>query len=216
MTRADWLGYMSQYFLTAMVLSGGERPFQDPARLRLQAADKQNGQIQLTASWPLQLEPLGTALYDFDVYFGPKQTGDLAAAGHDLGRSIDLGWFWFLAKPMAWLLRTFYYLVGNYGLAIVIVTILIKVALWPLTAKSYKSMRQMQKIQPLLAALRQRHKDDRETLNKEMMQLYKTYKINPMGGCLPMLLQIPRSPRRSGAERSLIQRTKGAPLSSKA
>jgi YidC/Oxa1 family membrane protein insertase len=92
---------------------------------------------------------------------------------------------------MAWLLRAFYSIVGNYGVAIIIVTILIKLALWPLTAKSYKSMRQMQKIQPLLVALRQRHKDDRETMNKEMMQLYKTYKINPMGGCLPMLLQIP-------------------------
>jgi YidC/Oxa1 family membrane protein insertase len=191
LTRASWLGYMSQYFLAAVVLSGEDGALQDPARLRLWGADKLNGQVQLTASWPLQLEPGGQALYDFDVYYGPKQTADLAAAGHELGRSIDLGWFWFLAKPMAWLLRTFFSIVGNYGVAIIIVTILIKIALWPLTAKSYKSMRQMQKIQPLLTALRQRHKDDRETMNKEMMQLYKTYKINPMGGCLPMLLQIP-------------------------
>ena len=189
--RADWLGYMSQYFLTAMVLSGGDDALQNPSRLRLQGFDKFGGQVQLMAAWPLQLEPGGRAVYDFGVYFGPKETDDLARAGFNLGRSIDLGWFWFLAKPMAWLLRAFYSIVGNYGVAIIIVTVLIKIALWPLTAKSYKSMKQMQKIQPLLVALRQRHKDDREAMNKEMMQLYKTYKINPMGGCLPMLLQIP-------------------------
>ena len=190
-SQADWLGYMSQYFLAAMVLSGGDPVLQEPARLRLQGFDKSNGQVQLVASWPFQLEPGTEAAYDFSVYFGPKETEYLSVAGHGLGRSIDLGWFWFLAKPMAWLLRSFYSIVGNYGVAIIIVTILIKIALWPLTAKSYKSMKQMQKLQPLLVSLRERHKDDRETMNKEMMKLYKAYHVNPMGGCLPMLLQIP-------------------------
>ncbi|MDR0621510.1 MAG: membrane protein insertase YidC, partial [Deltaproteobacteria bacterium] len=80
---------------------------------------------------------------------------------------------------------------GNYGLAIIIVTFLIKLALAPLTAKSYKSMKQMQKLQPRMMALREKYKDDRESLNKETMLLYRTYKVNPLGGCLPMILQIP-------------------------
>ncbi|MDR2443021.1 MAG: membrane protein insertase YidC, partial [Deltaproteobacteria bacterium] len=191
LTRADWLGYMNQYFLSAVVLSGGQDNAQGPSVLRLQSFDKSSDQAQLVISYPLRLEPNGQANYDFNLYYGPKQTSDLAQAGNNLGRSIDLGWFWFLANPLAWLLRKFYSIVGNYGVAIIIVTILIKIALWPLTAKSYKSMKQMQKIQPLLTALREKHKDDREAMNREMMQLYKTFKINPLGGCLPMLLQIP-------------------------
>ncbi|MDR1309819.1 MAG: membrane protein insertase YidC [Deltaproteobacteria bacterium] len=185
---ADWLGYMSQYFLAAVVLSGGS---QDPAGLGIQAAEQPQAGVQLVASWPLQLNPGAESAYDFSVYYGPKDTGDLERAGHNLGKSVDLGWFAFLARPLAFLLRMFYGIVGNYGLAIIIVTVLIKVALAPLTAKSYKSMKQMQKLQPRMAALREKHKDDREALNREMMQLYRTYKVNPMGGCLPMLLQIP-------------------------
>jgi YidC/Oxa1 family membrane protein insertase len=189
----SWLGYMSQYFLTAMVLTGDQNSGTlAPGGLSLQATERLNGVgVQLVASWPFFLNPGETATYDFSVYYGPKQTESLEQAGHNLDRSIDLGWFGFLAKPLAWLLRMFYGLVGNYGVAIIIVTILIKIALAPLTAKSYKSMKQMQKLQPRMATLREKYKDDRENLNKEMMQLYKTYKVNPLGGCLPMLLQIP-------------------------
>ncbi|MDR1656025.1 MAG: membrane protein insertase YidC [Deltaproteobacteria bacterium] len=191
LTRADWLGYMNQYFLAALVLSGGDEAWQKPGDLRLQSFDKASGLVQVVVSYPLKLEPGRNSSYDFNVYYGPKQTASLQEAGHNLGRSIDLGWFWFLANPLAWLLRQFYAIFGNYGVAIIIVTILIKVALWPLTNKSYKSMKEMQKIQPLMATLREKYKDDREGMNREMMQLYRTYKINPLGGCLPMLLQIP-------------------------
>ncbi|MDR1050434.1 MAG: membrane protein insertase YidC [Deltaproteobacteria bacterium] len=187
-----WLGYMSQYFLTAMILSGDpDLGAQDPLGLRMQASDRGAGGVQLVASWPFHINPGEAAAYDFSLYYGPKETRALDQAGHDLDRSIDLGWFGFLAKPLAWLLRMFYGLVGNYGVAIIIVTVLIKIALAPLTAKSYKSMKQMQKLQPIMAELREKYNDDRQQLNKEMMQLYKTYKVNPMGGCLPMLLQIP-------------------------
>jgi YidC/Oxa1 family membrane protein insertase len=189
---SDWLGYMSQYFLAAIVLSGGHGPAQeDPAGLRVQAASRPQQGVHLVASWPLELNPGAEGDYDFSVYYGPKDTNALEAAGHNLGRSVDLGWFGFLARPLAYLLRLFYNMVGNYGLAIIIVTFLIKVALAPLTAKSYKSMKQMQKLQPRMQALREKYKGDRETLNREMMQLYRTYKVNPLGGCLPMMLQIP-------------------------
>jgi YidC/Oxa1 family membrane protein insertase len=189
--NSDWLGYMSQYFLTAIVLSGNPSGSQDPANLRAQAEFRPPLGTQVGVSWPLDMGPGSEASYDFSVYYGPKDIGDLEKAGHNLAKSVDLGWFGFLAKPLAWLLRFFYGLVGNYGLAIIIVTFLIKVALAPLTAKSYKSMKQMQKLQPRMQALREKFKDDREAMNKEMMQLYKTYKVNPLGGCLPMLLQIP-------------------------
>jgi YidC/Oxa1 family membrane protein insertase len=181
----EWLGYMSQYFLTALVLSGDQG---DP---RLQASTLSPQGVELVASWPLRLNPGSVSDFDFSIYYGPKETLVLEAAGHSLSRSVDLGWFGFLAKPLAYLLRLFYGLVGNYGLAIIIVTILIKIALAPLTAKSYKSMKQMQKLQPRMQTLREKYKDDRESLNKEMMGLYRTYKVNPLGGCLPMLLQLP-------------------------
>ncbi|MDR2301349.1 MAG: membrane protein insertase YidC [Deltaproteobacteria bacterium] len=187
----QWLGYMSQYFLTALVLSGQKAGSPDEGGLIMQAATESQQGIMLIASWPLSLNPTNEAAFDFSVYYGPKETSALNEAGHRLSQSVDLGWFGFLAKPLAYLLRMFYNLVGNYGLAIIIVTILIKIALAPLTAKSYKSMKQMQKLAPRMQVLREKYKDDRETLNKEMMQLYRTYKVNPLGGCLPMLLQIP-------------------------
>ncbi|MDR1677981.1 MAG: membrane protein insertase YidC [Deltaproteobacteria bacterium] len=189
--RPEWLGYMSQYFLTALILDGNSSGVQDPTVLRLQAASRSPQGVQLAASWPLQLNPGSAASYDFSVYYGPKENKSLDVAGFSLDQSIDLGWFGFLAKPLAYLLRMFYGIVGNYGLAIIIVTFLIKLALAPLTAKSYKSMKQMQKLQPRMQAVREKFKDDRESANKEMMQLYKTYKVNPLGGCLPMMLQIP-------------------------
>jgi YidC/Oxa1 family membrane protein insertase len=88
-------------------------------------------------------------------------------------------------------LNFFYSYVGNYGVAIIFLTIIIKILFWPLSHKSYKSMESMKKLQPMMAKIREKHKDDRQKMNQEMMQLYKTYKVNPAGGCLPMLLQIP-------------------------
>ena len=96
-----------------------------------------------------------------------------------------------IAKPLLYALRFFHKYVGNWGLAIIILTILIKVLFWPLTHKSYKSMKEMQKLQPYMAKLREKHKGNKEQLNKELMSLYKTYKVNPVGGCLPMVIQIP-------------------------
>jgi YidC/Oxa1 family membrane protein insertase len=197
LVSADWLGYMDQYFLTAQLLNSdtqgnsGTQGLQTSEELLLQGFQKPNALFQAVASWPLRLNPGSKAAYDFSLYLGPKDSQALDSAGHNLIKSIDLGWFGFLAKPLAWLLRLFYDVCGNYGVAILIVTLLIKIALWPLTVKSYKSMKAMQKLQPRIMAIREKHKDDREALNREMLQVYKTYKVSPLGGCLPMLLQIP-------------------------
>jgi YidC/Oxa1 family membrane protein insertase len=136
--------------------------------------------------------PAGQALtVDAAYYLGPRAKDFLAGTPSDLERAVTYGWSDFLAKPLLSLLNWFYSFSGNWGVAIILLTVLIKIVFWPLSHKSYKSMSKMKKIQPLMAKVREQHKDDRQKMNEEMMQLYKTYKVNPAGGCLPMLLQIP-------------------------
>jgi YidC/Oxa1 family membrane protein insertase len=182
----SWIGYMDQYFLTALI------PDQNPSGPQsFRAILQDHGGLALAESLPLYISPGSQTVFNFDFYYGPKAQAELLAVGRDLERSVDLGWFSFLAAPLAALLRLIYGWVGNYGVAIIIVTILIKIALWPLTAKSYRSMKEMQKLQPKVMKIREKYGDDREALNREIMRLYKTFKVNPLGGCLPMLLQIP-------------------------
>jgi YidC/Oxa1 family membrane protein insertase len=133
----------------------------------------------------------GRADLTVNYFLGPKSPHYLGMAPQNLSASIDYGWFDFVAKPLLKLLHFFYSYVGNYGVAIILLTVLIKAIFWPLSHKSYKSMEQMKKLQPLLSQLREKHKGDRQKMNEEMMQLYKTYKVNPAGGCLPMIVQIP-------------------------
>ena len=122
---------------------------------------------------------------------GRKTILVLQPLGFELDRAVHFGFFDIIAKPLLWVLRFFNGFFHNYGWSIIVLTILIKILFWPLTHKSYKSMKDMQKIQPKIAKLREKYKDNREKLNQETMALYKTYKVNPMGGCLPMIIQIP-------------------------
>lgn len=127
---------------------------------------------------------------EFAVFLGPKLHNDLQKLGLQLERNVDLGWFSFLAHPLLGLLRFFYSLLGNWGLAIITLTLVIKLALLPLTQASFKSMKAMQDIQPEIKELRERIKDPTE-LNQETLALYKKRGVNPVGGCLPMMLQVP-------------------------
>jgi YidC/Oxa1 family membrane protein insertase len=127
----------------------------------------------------------------FTVYVGPKDVEILDATGYQLERVVDFGWFSFLAVPLLRLLKTFHGVTHNYGIDVIVLTILIKVLFIPLTNRSMKSMRDMQRLQPQMAKLREKYKDDREKLNKEMIELYRRHRVNPLGGCLPMLLQFP-------------------------
>jgi len=124
-------------------------------------------------------------------YAGPKEYDLLKAMGKGLDQAVDFGWFTFLAKPLFVVLKYFFGVVKNYGWSIIIITLIIKALFAPLTHKSQKSMKRMQKLQPHFAALKEKYKGDPQRLNKEMMELYKTHKVNPMGGCLPMVVQIP-------------------------
>jgi YidC/Oxa1 family membrane protein insertase len=135
----------------------------------------------------------------FQLYSGPKQFDAMKTLGHDLEDTIDFGWFIYgswdivraVAKPLFYVLRFLYEYTQNYGVAIILLTFGIKLLFVPLQYKSYKSMQGMQKIQPKVQAMQQKFKDDRERLNRELIKLYKEHKVNPVGGCLPMLLQMP-------------------------
>jgi YidC/Oxa1 family membrane protein insertase len=173
----------SNYFLAALVPAAEGATFK--ARLEdgiYRMAVERSG---------VAVNPGLAANVNASYYLGPKEPTFLAQAPGNLKEAINYGFFDFIAKPLLKILHFFHDYVGNYGVAIILLTLLIKILFWPLSYKSYKSMDQMKRIQPMLAVIREKYKDDRERMNQEMMQLYKTYKVNPAGGCLPMVLQIP-------------------------
>ena len=125
------------------------------------------------------------------IYAGPKLQDVVAAIAPGLDLTVDYGWLTVIAQPIHWLLSKIYDVVGNWGWSIIVLTILIKLAFYKLSETSYKSMANMRQITPRMQALKDRYGDDKERLNQAMMELYKTEKINPLGGCLPILVQIP-------------------------
>ena len=179
----EWGAVMSNYFLVSVI----------PDTTELHGKAKiEDGVFRVALDKDgIEIPANGRTDLSISYFLGPKVPKYLDMAPHNLIASIDYGWFDFVAKPLIKLLHFFYDYVGNYGTAIILLTVLIKLIFWPLSQKSYKSMDQMKKLQPLLTQLREKYKDDRTKMNEEMMQLYKTYKVNPAGGCLPMVVQIP-------------------------
>ncbi len=180
-----WAGVMSNYFLAAAIPdAGNDAVFKGritDGNIWRTAVELQN--VNIAPGTPLRLH---TAWW-----IGPKSRDLLAAAPNNLKNSVDMGIFSFLAIPLLWILTWFYNFVGNWGIAIILLTILIKIAFWPLSRKSFKSMEQMKKLQPMMKQLQEKYKGDKQAQSREMMQLYKTYGVNPMGGCLPILIQLP-------------------------
>jgi YidC/Oxa1 family membrane protein insertase len=129
--------------------------------------------------------------FELSLYVGPKLQDKLEALAPNLELTVDYGLLWFIAQPLFWVLKFIHDIVGNWGWSIILLTILIKLTFFQLSASSYKSMANMRRIHPRLLTLKERHADDRAALNKSMMELYKKEKINPLGGCLPVLVQIP-------------------------
>lgn len=125
------------------------------------------------------------------LYVGPKLQDSLGTLARGLDLTVDYGWFWFIAQPLFWLVQQIFNIVGNWGWAIILLTVMIKGAFFHLSAASYKSMANMRRLQPRLVALKEKYGDDRMQLNQAMMDMYKKEKINPLGGCLPILVQIP-------------------------
>ncbi|WP_035589763.1 membrane protein insertase YidC [Hippea jasoniae] len=128
---------------------------------------------------------------EFTIYAGPKSKETIAPVDHKLSKIIRFGMFGFIGKPLLYVLNWLYSIFGNYGVAIIILTVLIRILFYPLSFKSYKSMREMAKLQPKLKELQAKYKGKPDQLNKATMELYKKHKVNPFGGCLPVIIQIP-------------------------
>lgn len=181
----QWVGINYGFFLYAVIA--------DTAPLSVEGVidSKENVTTLTTAYAPITLAPGQEAEASFTLFLGPKEIRVLEEAGHDLRSSTSLGWFGFLAEPLLWVLTFFYDFVKNYGIAIILLTILVKVLLWPLSDASYKSMAKMKKLMPKVEELKKKYKEDKETLNKEIMLLYQKEGVNPLGGCLPIFIQLP-------------------------
>lgn len=182
--RISWTAYEGTYFMTGII------PVEkDGLKVRLTAdGDK----VATVLSGDSEIIPaLGSRQYQYTLYFGPKKLSVLKEIDDNLEKVVNFGWFDKMARPALSLLNFLNRYFHNYGIAIILTTILIKMALWPISHKGMRSMKNMQALQPKIAKLREKYKDDATRMNQEMMNLYKTYKINPLGGCLPMVLQIP-------------------------
>ncbi len=184
-----WFALERQYFISAVVLPERDLSKQTPLYLSRMAG----GGVVKSQYWFPEaiISPGDQQVYEFDIFFGPKSLHTLNELDNGLAQAVDFGWFDIIAKPCLWLMNFIYDFIPNYGVAIIFLTIIIKLLLWPLGNKSYKSMNDMKKLQPEMARIREKYKHDKQKMNQELMALYKTYGINPLGGCLPMVLQIP-------------------------
>ena len=129
--------------------------------------------------------------FSLHVYSGPKDYAGLASLGHEQKKVMQFGVFWWISEPFSWVLNKLHGLLGSYGLAIIVLTILVKLILWPLTAQATRSQKKMQSLQGPMSKLREKHKGNSQKLNQEMMKFYKEHKVNPFAGCWPILIQIP-------------------------
>jgi YidC/Oxa1 family membrane protein insertase len=182
--KVDWVGYEGNYFLSAIV------PLGDAGTSFTMQGTEDLTTIQVAGNLDT-LQQGAAKEYAYHIFIGPKKLTLLKEIGFNLDKALNFGWFDVIAKPTLWLLNFFYGFVSNYGIAIILVTVLFKAVFWPITQKGMKSMKNMQKLQPKMVKLKEKYKGDPAKMNQEVMNLYKTYKVNPLGGCLPMILQIP-------------------------
>ncbi|MFL2739001.1 MAG: membrane protein insertase YidC [bacterium] len=195
-TQMKWLGVEDQYFISAAVPMSPVRNgfFRAGAYLSDPQPNVQGERLLSpyfgVALPPTNLQPNLLVESDFRMYYGPKADDELLKFGHNLVESHDM-MLETLAAPLLDLLRMIYGYVGNYGVAIIILTTIVRLVLFPLTFKGMKSMKRMQQLTPRMKKLQEKYKNNKEKLNKEMMELYRKNRVNPLGGCLPMLLQLP-------------------------
>ena len=199
-----WIGITDKYWLTAIIpdtgwvseeIVGSDGADDFTFGFRRAYGDGTPVQVDVDAK-PSRLDAGGRVERAFRIYAGPKEVNTLLAYSEQLNverleHAIDWGWFPFLTKPIFHALNWFFGLLGNFGLAIMALTVIVKLAFFPLANKSYQSMAKMRELAPKVKELRERFADDRQRQQKEMMGLYKQEKVNPAAGCLPVLLQIP-------------------------
>jgi YidC/Oxa1 family membrane protein insertase len=182
--NVQWVSVESRYFMQTLI---PDPVLEGTMQLATQGEMIVNRLVQPPINIPAEKEKR----FEYNLFFGPKNWDLLKKIGYHLDKAIHFGMFDFIAKPCLWFMNQIHGIIPNYGFAIIILTVITKLILWPLGTKSYKSMNEMKRLQPLMSEIREKYKDDKKQMNQEMMALYKTYKINPMGGCLPMILQIP-------------------------
>jgi YidC/Oxa1 family membrane protein insertase len=187
-----WLGFTDKYWAAALL------PL-PAAKIQAHFSAFQNGIKRYQTYYsldPVTVAPGATGAADTRLFAGAKEVSIVDGYNQQLGLNkfdliIDWGWFYFITKPMFFALDWIYHRVGNFGVAILILTVLIKIIFFPLANKSYASMAKMKAVQPEMMAIRERFKDDKMKQQQAMMELYKKEKVNPVAGCLPMLIQIP-------------------------
>ena len=180
-----WIAIIQHYFLSAWV--------PDQAQSHNYSTRVTSGGFNIAGftSPPLVLDPGQLGEVGAEFYAGPKDQYRLKEISPYLDLSVDYGWLWWIAQPLFWLLTKIHGLVGNWGVAIILLTVLIKAAFFKLSATSYKSMANMRRVQPKMQDIREQFADDKQKQSQAMMELYRKEKINPMGGCLPILVQMP-------------------------
>ena len=186
LSTKGWASMLEHYFISAIVPEEGTN-FIFQARKSTKSDVFSIGLVGETNS----IAPNREASFNQKVYFGPKIKKELQKAHPELDLAVDYGWLWWIGQPMYSAMSFFHNLTGNWGWSIVLVTILIKVLLWPLSMVSYRNMGKMRAVQPKMQEIQERFSDDRQALSKAMMDLYKKEKVNPALGCLPMLMQMP-------------------------
>lgn len=184
-TQTGWVGMLEHYFVSAWIPTQ-----QQKNRLFSRVAD--NSKAIIGVIYPMtQVNAGENATLDATVYLGPKDQDSMAALVDNLDLTVDYGFLWWLAQPIFKLLQFLQSIVSNWGLAIILTTVVVKAVLFPLTKAQYVSMAKMRMLQPKMTAMRERYGSDRQKMSQAMMKLYKEEKVNPLGGCLPMLLQLP-------------------------
>lgn len=184
-TEAGWVGMLEHYFVAAWI------PPQDQENtLYTKLIQNQYAIIGFTGK-PVTVASGETASISSELYLGPKDQDNLAKLANGLDLTVDYGILWWISQPLFALLQFIHSIVGNWGLAIILITVIVKGAMFPLTKKQYESMARMRNLAPKMQQLKDRFGDDRQKMSQAMMELYRKEKVNPMGGCLPIILQMP-------------------------
>ena len=183
--QGGWVAMIQHYFAGAWI------PEQNAAN-HFYTLEPEQGRYALgLMTPPIEIEPYSFGRLGLGLYVGPKIQSRMKEAAPHLHRTVDYGWLWLVAQPLFWLLSWIHGVLGNWGWSIITLTLMVKLAFFHLSATSYKSMARMRKVQPRIMALRERYAGDKQRMNQGMMELYKEEKINPLGGCLPIAVQIP-------------------------
>ena len=184
--KGGWLAFVQHYFVSAWVL-----PADQKNRYSLRKLSGQDVYLMAVTGEKIDVAAGTQGEYKVDLYVGPKDQATLKELAEHLDLTIDYGFLWMLAKPIFALLEIIHNILGNWGWSIILLTIFIKILLYPLSAASLRSMAKMRKLQPDMARIKELHSDDRQKAGQEQMALFKKHQVNPLGGCFPMLLQMP-------------------------